>query len=596
MNFSKKEQQEPSVLGAHMPQPAATVLMQTATALLAMPLPEEVWPIIFTAVDQLFLGQASAILLYDAEEAQSSCAATHHLAESHADALCHLFDFGLEPLFTQLTKPTIVGETQTPAWATAVAAHMTSAHYPLGILLPFVPADTTLPLGALIIYRLQATPFTAADIENGRQLAQMASTTLANALYLADIRLNLMREQRLNQIAYTMVSTLDLPTILSQVLHQTADLIGADAGLLGLIIDHQVMTFYPHNIPSAIVLRPAPRGRGIAWEVVQTRQTLHIPNYPTHHLAQKKWLNVGLSSLLAVPITVAENCLGVLILFNLHHNHKGFTPQQINLIEIIGRQVGIAIQHTRMYAEATQRSVALRTALSRQAELDELKNKFIQNVSHELRTPLGIIHGHTELLTLGAMGELNPKQQESIEIISRRVHMLIDMVNDLTSMLAAETQELRREDIDLSLLLYSMLEEYRLQAQKAEITLEASITEQLPSIKGDVTHLRRLLDNLTANALKFTPAGGKIIWRLWADATDIVLEVADTGMGIAPEQLKHIFERFYQATEGTKRRYGGTGLGLALVKEIAEAHRGQVSATSELGVGSTFRVTFPIPE
>lgn len=592
MNASHNNQ--PPSVAFTQPEATNAVLMQVAMALLAMPMPEEMWPMIFTAVEQLSLGQACAILLYDDEESTTACAAANQLSDEQINELTQLFDFLPKHPLKQLRRPLIVRSSEVDETAVALAEHVTKMGFATAVVFPLCHGETNSQLGALVTYGQEATAVGSAALHNGQQLAQMASTALNNTLHLADIRLNLMREQRLNQIAHTMVSTLDLPTILSQVLHQTADLVGADAGLLGLIIDHQVMTFYPHNIPASIVLRPAPRGRGVAWEVVQTRQTLHIPNYPSHYLAQKKWLNVGLTTLLALPITVAENCLGVLILFNLNHNHKGFTPQQIHLTESIGRQVGIAIQHARMYAEATQRSAALRTALSRQAELDELKNKFIQNVSHELRTPLGIIHGHTELLSIGAMGELTVKQQESIEIIARRVHMLIDMVNDLTSMLAAETQELRREDINLSLLLYSMLDEYRLQAQNADITLEASLAEDVPLIKGDITHLRRLIDNLTSNALKFTPSGGKISWRLWAEPEKIIVEVADTGVGISEEQLSHIFERFYQANEGAKRRYGGTGLGLALVKEITEAHRGEVSATSEVGVGSTFRVVLPI--
>jgi signal transduction histidine kinase len=283
-------------------------------------------------------------------------------------------------------------------------------------------------------------------------------------------------------------------------------------------------------------------------------------------------------------------------LFNLHQTPKQFTSRQIALVESICHQTGIAIQHARMYAEAHQRTTALRHALVRQAELDTLKNSFIQTVSHELRTPLGIIHGHAELLTLGAMGELQPRQAESVGIIARRVNMLIDLVNDLTAMLAAETQELRRQEINLAALLYSILDEYRIQARHVSVTVKAEIQEDLPAIRGDITHLQRVFDNLFSNAFKFTPPDGLVTLRLWHEADRVFIEVADTGSGIPEENLGRIFERFYQVDGKTTRHHGGTGLGLALVKEIVEAHRGEVTVKSELGVGTTFRIMLPVAE
>jgi signal transduction histidine kinase len=115
-----------------------------------------------------------------------------------------------------------------------------------------------------------------------------------------------------------------------------------------------------------------------------------------------------------------------------------------------------------------------------------------------------------------------------------------------------------------------------------------------PPVLGDVTHLRRVLDNLLGNALKFTPAGGRITVRLRQEGQNLVLEVADTGLGIPEDQLERIFERFYQVDGSMSRRFGGAGLGLALVKEIAEAHGGSVSVHSQPGEGSTFRVTLPV--
>ncbi|HFE66989.1 MAG TPA: HAMP domain-containing histidine kinase, partial [Chloroflexi bacterium] len=253
---------------------------------------------------------------------------------------------------------------------------------------------------------------------------------------------------------------------------------------------------------------------------------------------------------------------------------------------------GIAIQNAHLYTEVQQRANALAQMLKRQAELDELKNKFIHNVSHELRAPLAIIFGHVELLYQTLADGLQPEQRQSMEIILRRTRMLANLVEDLTALLAAQTQEFRRENILAADLIYSMLADYQIQAAEAGITLQADIAPQLPMIQGDMTHLRRVFDNLLSNAFKFTPAGGSVTIRMWAEGDDVIIEVTDTGSGIPAENLKHIFERFYQVEEKGRRR-PGTGLGLALVKEIVEAHRGHVSVSSNIGQGTTFEITLP---
>lgn len=567
------------------------ILMQTAKLLLAATTPEDLWTAVLTAINRSLAAERAAIFLYD--EDRTTCPAAEGLSPDYITALCTHAELAPSYELWQNPEPIVINDIHTDGRTASLRAEMAAEGFHAFIIFPLLTAEATL-MGALITYRDQPIPFTADDVAAGQTLAHMTALALHNIQLLTETRLNLIREQQLNEITRTLASTMDLPTILGHVLRMTADLTGADAGLLGLVIDHQMMTFYPHNIPESIVLRPALRGRGIAWEVVQNGETLRLEHYPSYYLAQPRWVKEGVNALTAVPLTAADTCLGALILFNMGQNRRQFTDRQVALAEAIGRQAAIAIQHARMYAEAHQRTTALRNALARQAELDDLKNKFIQTVSHELRTPLGIIHGHAELMGMGAMGELSPRLKESVDIISRRVHMLIDLMDDLTAMLAAETQELRREAVQLDRLLYDMLAEYRLQANKTNITLKTEIAEAIPPIMGDINHLRRVVDNLVSNAFKFTPPEGTVTLRLWPEENQVVLEVSDTGMGIPEEQLGRIFERFYQVNNHSKRQHGGTGLGLALVKEIAQSHRGDVSVTSEVGVGATFRVVLPL--
>lgn len=567
-------------------------LMDTAAQLLTASTAEDLWSIILTAVQNILAADRAAIFLYNAQQNQATCPAAVGLSEGYIEAICEFGQKAPSHLLWTEQKPIIINNIGEDPRTDLVREQMLAEGFQTVAIFPLITAEQQL-LGTLIAYRDQITAFSKQESAAGQTLAHMSALALQNIQHFNETRLNLIREQHLNHFTRTLASATDLPTILGLVIQTAANIVGADAGLLGLVIDHQVMTFYPHNIPADIVLRPLPRGRGVAWKIVLENKTAVIDDYPSHYLAKDKWIKVGVLRLLGVPITAAGNPIGTLILMALRPSQKKFNAREVALVESIGYQAGIAIQNSRMFAEAEQRTTALRNTLNRQAELDDLKNKFVQTVSHELRTPLGIIHGHSELLAQESLGKLEPQQAESIDIIQRRVRMLIDLVNDLTALLAAETQELRREEINPADLAYSMLDEYRLQAQEARVQLKAEIAEELPVITGDITHLRRVFDNLVANAFKFTPEGGLVTIRLWGESNKVYIEVSDTGIGISADQLRQIFNRFYQVEASSTRRHPGTGLGLALVKEIVEAHRGEVSVTSEVGIGTTFTVMIP---
>lgn len=241
-----------------------------------------------------------------------------------------------------------------------------------------------------------------------------------------------------------------------------------------------------------------------------------------------------------------------------------------------------------------QRAVALFHALEQQRELDRFKSEFIQNASHELRTPLALLRGYTELLDAGDLGELQPEQQHVVSIIANHAQTLLRLVEDLTTSLAIEMQQYKREPVDLAGLAHELLTSFQVVAEQNGLTLIYDIVPDLPLISGDLYLLRRMLDNLLDHTFKLTPAGGVVTMRLWWEKTSVVLEVTDTGTGIPADQLERVFERFYQVDGSNTRRYGGTGLGLALVKQVVDAHGGQITIQSSVGEGSTFQITLPL--
>jgi signal transduction histidine kinase len=299
--------------------------------------------------------------------------------------------------------------------------------------------------------------------------------------------------------------------------------------------------------------------------------------------------------LVLVPLRTGKKQVGVLALGHLSDKGRPvtLTPSDRNLLAIMSRQVAIALENARMYAVEQKRTAELGRALEQQRDLDRLKNQFIQNVSHELRTPLAMILGYAELLASGDLGELRPEQMGPVEIMVHRSYVLRDLIGNITAILENEMREPAEDLVSVPGMIWDAIKDFQVLVDQAGLTLEADVSTEVPRVVGDAEHLRRVVDNLIGNALKFTPKAGAIRIRLCRVDGGVMLQVCDTGIGIAPEHQEQIFERFYQVDGSTRRVHGGCGLGLALVKEIVERHGGNVTVESAPGLGSTFTVILP---
>ena len=401
----------------------------------------------------------------------------------------------------------------------------------------------------------------------------------------------------LNRASQAFGASLDLDQVLATVLEEARHLMDVAACSIWLVdaATGELVCRQASGPRSELVIgwRLAP-GDGLAGWVVTKGESLIVPDVQAdqrHFQDLDRLTGLVLRSILSAPLQIQHNVIGVLQMVDFEVDR--FEATDLTILESLAATAAIAIENARLYAAEQQRAAALARALEQQQELDRLKNHFIQNVSHELRTPLALIQGYAELLNAGEMGELQPALQDAVSVIARRARMLGKMADDLVAILETEKREPKRESLDLANLMRKLLADFQVAAEQAGLSLTAQIADDLPPVSGDAQHLLRVMDNLLGNALKFTPVGGQISVRLWRDGPQAVLEVADTGIGIPRDQLGRVFERFYQVNGSTTRRYGGTGLGLALVKEIVEAHGGQVSVRSEVGQGSTFTVRLP---
>ncbi|MFN8530361.1 MAG: HAMP domain-containing sensor histidine kinase [Anaerolineae bacterium] len=226
--------------------------------------------------------------------------------------------------------------------------------------------------------------------------------------------------------------------------------------------------------------------------------------------------------------------------------------------------------------------------MERLERLFSVQQRFVADVSHELRTPLTAIRGHLDLIKRYGMDDM------SMEAIESEVDRMSRMVNDLLLLAKADFGGLKLDMrvIDLDTVVSEVYREARVLAKDHD--LEVTIQDFEPvRISGDSDRLKQLLLNLVSNAIKFTPDGGKITLNLRRTPTDAQVEVIDTGIGISADDLKRIFDRFYQAEPSRVRKGEGAGLGLSIAKWIAEAHAGSIEVTSELGMGTTFVVSIP---
>jgi two-component system phosphate regulon sensor histidine kinase PhoR len=221
--------------------------------------------------------------------------------------------------------------------------------------------------------------------------------------------------------------------------------------------------------------------------------------------------------------------------------------------------------------------------------LESIKKDFVANVSHELRTPLASIKGYSETLLDGGLDD-RKTLEDFLRIIDKHATRMSRLIDDLLILSRLESHQIQMvaEPLDISELASSIVEGFSKQAKDKGIELTLSASDDMPQMAGDRDRIEQVMTNLLDNAIKYTPADGKVDVSLFVDDGEIRLDVRDTGLGIPEEDISRIFERFYRVDKARSRELGGTGLGLAIVKHIVQGLGGRVWVESKLGGGSTF--------
>jgi signal transduction histidine kinase len=462
------------------------------------------------------------------------------------------------------------------------------------------------PLGVLVLFRTEVDAFSDKQIALLQTFADQAVIAIENVRLFqelqsrtADLTRSVGELRALGDVGRTLSATLDLPTVLTTIVTRAVALAGANAGII-YEFDEGQSTFHlraAHDIDRRLIdlqqAEPVRLGEGAVGQAVQSRGPVqvedlrHAQQYTTRHQVRQTLLELGFRSVLAVPLLVEDRIMGALVV--LRREAGGFGPATVDLLRTFATQSALAIQNARLFREIETKSRELQIA-------NQHKDEFLASMSHELRTPLNAIIGFSEVMLERLFGDVNVKQEEYLNDILSSGRHLLSLINDILDLAKIEAgrMELEPADFDLPQAIDNALVLVRERALRRGIVLEQSIDPRLGDIKGDERKVKQVLLNLLSNAVKFTPEGGRIDVR--AALADGVAEVsvADTGVGIAPEDHEAVFEEFRQVGTDYARKHEGTGLGLALARKFVELHGGKIWVKSQVGQGATFTFTIPV--
>jgi len=455
-------------------------------------------------------------------------------------------------------------------------------------------------VGVLLVWRTLVEPFDERVSSLLTTFAAQGALALRNVQLFRALRrrsAQLARKveqlEALAEVGTAVSSSLDADEVLTTIVTHAVELSGTDGGSL-MEYDEDthlfgVRTAYGTS-PSVIDALRATRihvDETFVGRAALSRKAIQLPNLALTELDPHLQVlyDGGWRSLVAIPLVRQDHVVGALV---VRRKMAGaFSDETCEMLSAFATQSAVALTNARLYQQLERQSVELAVASAH-------KSEFLASMSHELRTPLNAVIGFSEVLLERMFGELNERQEDYLQDILGSGRHLLALLNDILDLSKVEAGEMH---LDLTTfpaqdaLRYAM-SLVRERSVQHSITTHVDIAPDLGSITADELRFRQVLLNLLSNAVKFTPDGGRVNVAASREATDLVVTVSDTGVGILPEDQERIFDSFQQGGRSASK-VEGTGLGLTLTKRIVELHGGRLWLTSTPGAGSTFGFSIP---
>jgi GAF domain-containing protein/FixJ family two-component response regulator len=436
----------------------------------------------------------------------------------------------------------------------------------------------------------QIDAFDQEDLRLFQAVAAQLGVVLENTRLFEQIKRRLAEVEAVQEVTLAAVSTLDFDQVLERsvgALHRTTDI-----DSLGFLLpDEEGKSLIPHP-PLAGSQDDAlhiPIENTLAGQAYRTGQLVLVHDVTEGTTRSKQ--SVKVRSALNVPVQIGNRVAAVL---RAESPRAGaFGDDEVRLFTTIAGQLGVVLENARLYRRLQEQRDELSQAYEEVMEMERLRSELVQNVGHELRTPFSLVQGYTELLLTGDLGPLLQEQREALRIVRDRLGTLRHLIRNLTTLDRVSRSRPEFQTTSVVDVTECALEQLLPSAEKAGIRLQAELSDSVPPVLGNRDLLVLAFTHLLDNAIKFSPRGSTVTVRAWCNGTQTYVSFNDEGIGIAPQHLDRIFERFYQADGGLNRRFGGMGIGLALVWEIIEAHGGCVEVESAPSEGSTFTITLP---
>lgn len=395
---------------------------------------------------------------------------------------------------------------------------------------------------------------------------------------------------RLVEVSVTLNSTLDPNQLLRYIIQVAADLLGCEATSI-LLYDEKrgelIFTAASGTDPDKLAEIPVPIESSIAGTIFTTNKPLVINDVekdPRHYSQVGEQIQFRPRSLLGVPMRIQDRVTGVLEALNKRDGD--FNDADVNILSVIASQAAVAIHNAQLVN-------ALQEANDELRRVDKIKSDFMAIASHELRTPLGVILGYATFLQEEAQGEMSDHATAVLNSALKMRTLLEDMTN--MNMLQMGAAKLNLQVIPTQEIIQAACREASPTAEAKGQSLSVHLPVKELLIKADREKMELVLGNLLNNAVRFTPNGGTITVTAKSYRQEVWIDVQDSGVGIPPEEMGHIFEQFYQVEDHMTRHYGGLGLGLAIAKGIVELHQGRIWAESAgKDKGATFKIALPI--